>query len=138
MGQALGQVRGQVRPKRRTVLIVEDDAELRWLTATLLEESEIDAIECESAEAALAIMLMRGQDVGMIFADIRLPGVMDGIDLAREVKMRWPHLIVVLTSGNPGERLEHLPPGVQYMPKPWQPLNILMAAERAKSSPSGR
>jgi len=112
MGQALGQAHGQPPPKHRTVLIVEDDAELRWLTATLLEESEFDAIECESAEAALAIMLMRGQDVNMIFADIRLPGVMDGIDLAREVKMRWPHLIIVLTSGNPGERLAHMPPGV--------------------------
>jgi CheY-like chemotaxis protein len=97
------------------VLIVEDDAELRWLTATLLEESEFDAIECESAEAALAVMLMRGQDVNMIFADIRLPGVMDGIDLACEVKMRWPHLIIVLTSGNPGERLEHMPP--------WRPIH---------------
>jgi hypothetical protein len=32
--------------------------------------------------------------------------------------MRWPHLIIILTSGNPGERLEHMPPGVQFMPKP--------------------
>jgi len=31
----------------------------------------------------------------MIFADIRLSGVMDGIDLAREAKMRWPHLTVI-------------------------------------------
>jgi hypothetical protein len=52
--------------------------------------------------------------------------------------MRWPHLIIVLTSGNPGERLAHMPPGVQFMPKPWQPLNILMAAERARTSPGGR
>jgi DNA-binding NtrC family response regulator len=138
MGQALGHTAGHPARHHRTVLIVEDDAELRWLTATLLEESEFDAIECESAEAALAIMLMHGQDVNMIFADIRLPGVMDGIDLAREVKMRWPHLVVVLTSGNPGERLEHMPPGVQFMPKPWQPLNILMAAERARVAPGGR
>jgi CheY-like chemotaxis protein len=77
-------------------------------------------------------MLLRGQDVAMIFADIRLPGVMDGVDLAREVKLRWPHLTVVLTSGNPGGRLDELPPGVQYMPKPWQPLNVLMVAERAR------
>jgi hypothetical protein len=39
-------------------------------------------------------MLMGGQEVAMIFADIRLRGVMDGIDLAREVKVRWPHLSV--------------------------------------------
>jgi CheY-like chemotaxis protein len=125
---------GQAQPRKRTALIVEDDAELRWLTAALLEESELDIIECESAEAALATMLLRGRDVALLFADIRLPGVMDGIDLAREVKMRWPHLTVILTSGNPGERLKQLPPGVHYMPKPWQPLNVLMMAERARSA----
>jgi CheY-like chemotaxis protein len=125
---------GQARPPRRIALVVEDDAELRWLSATLLEESELDIVECESAEAALAVMLMRGPEVAMIFADIRLPGVMDGVDLAREVKMRWPHLTVVLTSGNPGDRLKQLPPGVLYLPKPWQPLNVLMMAERARLS----
>ena len=120
--------------RRPTVLIVEDDTELRQLTAALLEEDDLDIIECESAEAALATMLLRGQDVSMIFADLRLPGVMDGVDLAREVKMRWPHLTVVLTSGNGGDRLSHLPAGVQYMPKPWQPLNVLLAAERARAT----
>jgi hypothetical protein len=42
-------------------------------------------------------------------------GVMDGVDLAHELKMRWPHLNIILTSGNVGERLAHLPPGVEYM-----------------------
>jgi CheY-like chemotaxis protein len=83
---------GQAHPKRRAVLIVEDDAELRGLSAALLEEGELETIECESAEAALATMLIRGRDIALIFADIRLPGVMDGLDLAREVKMRWPLL----------------------------------------------
>jgi CheY-like chemotaxis protein len=126
------------QPKGRIALIVEDDAEIRLLTTTVLEESELEIIECESAEAALAIMLLRGQDVAMIFADIRLSGVMDGIDLAREAKMRWPHLTVILTSGNAGERLEQLPPGVDYMPKPWRPLDLLTAAERARSTTGGR
>jgi CheY-like chemotaxis protein len=123
---------GPAKPPRGKALIVEDDPDLRWLTATLLEESELDIIECESAEAALATMLICGQDVTMMFADIRLPGVMDGVDLACEVRTRWPHLTVVVTSGNPGDRLEHLPPGVLYMPKPWQALNVLMVAERAR------
>jgi len=119
-------------------LIVEDDAELRHLTKLVLEEVELDIVESESAEAALATMLLRGQDVAMIFADIRLSGVMDGIDLAREVKMRWPHLVVVLTSGNAGEYPEKLPPGVVYMPKPWNPVSILAAAQHAISSAGGR
>ena len=75
---------GRVGSKRRTALIVEDDAELRQLTNLLLAESELDIIECDSAEAALATMLLRGRDVAMIFADVRLSGVMDGIDLARD------------------------------------------------------
>jgi DNA-binding NtrC family response regulator len=125
---------GQAPLKHRTVLIVEDDADLRSLTAALLEDQQLDIIECESAEAALAIMLMGGREVVMIFADVRLRGVMDGIDLAREVKMRWPHLSVILTSGHPRERFGELPPGVSYMPKPWQPLNVLMAAEEALAS----
>ena len=128
----------RVQSKQRIALIVEDDAELRHLTKLVLEEVELDIVESESAEAALATLLLRGQDVAMIFADIRLSGVMDGIDLAREVKMRWPHLMVVLTSGNAGEYPEKLPPGVVYMPKPWNPVSILAAAQHAISSAGGR
>ena len=40
-----------------------------------------------------------------------------------------PFLPVILTSGHPRERVGELPPGVAYMPKPWQPLKVLIAAE---------
>ncbi len=79
---------GQAQPKRPTALIVEDDAELRSLTAALLEEEQLDTIECESAEAALAVLLIGGQEIAMLFADVRLPGAMDGIDLAWERGIR--------------------------------------------------
>jgi DNA-binding NtrC family response regulator len=88
-------IMGQAQQKRRAVLIVEDDAELRNLTAALFEDEQVDTIECESAEAALATLLIGGREVAMAFADVRLRGVMDGIDLAREVKMRWPRLPVI-------------------------------------------
>ena len=42
---------GSSQPKRRAVLIIEDDAELRRLTVALLEEGELETIECESAAA---------------------------------------------------------------------------------------
>jgi DNA-binding NtrC family response regulator len=95
---------GQAQQKRRAVLIVEDDPDIRSLTAALFEDEQLDTIECESAEAALATLLIGGREVAMIFADVRLRGVMNGIDLAREVKMRWPLLPVILTSGLPRER----------------------------------
>ena len=121
---------GRAQQKHRAVLIVEDDAELRSLTAALLKDEEN---ECESAEAALAVMLIGGQEVAMIFADIRLPGVMDGVDLSWEVKLRWPLLPIILTSGHPLEHIRELPPGVAHMPKPWQPLNVLIAAAQASA-----
>jgi DNA-binding NtrC family response regulator len=122
---------------RRAVLIVEDDAELRSLTAALFEDEEMDPIECESAEAALATLLIGGRDIALILADVCLRGVMDGVDLAREVKLRWPLLPVILTLGHPRERVGKLPPGVAYMPKPWQPLSVLIAAEQALAPASG-
>ena len=128
---------GRAKTTRRLVLIVEDDAELRALIVALFEDSDLEVVECESAEAALAVMLLRGLDAAMIFADIRLSGAMDGVDLAREAKMRWPHLTVVLTSGTGGE-LQHLPPGVIYLSKPWQPLEVLGLAEQAKLSAQQR
>ena len=129
---------GQAQQKHRAVLIVEDDAELRHLTAALFEDEaalfedeKVDTIECESAEAALAVMLIGGREIAMVFADVRLPGAMGGVDLAWEVKLRWPLLPMILTSGHPLERIRELPPGVAYMPKPWQPLNVLIATEQA-------
>jgi DNA-binding NtrC family response regulator len=124
--------------ERRTVLIVEDDAELRALIVMLFEDTDLEIVECDSAESALATMLLRGRDVVMIFSDVRLPGVMDGLDLASEAKARWPHLTVALTSGNAGHRLQALPDGVIYMPKPWQAEQVLALAERARSNAKRR
>lgn len=41
---------------------------------------------------------------------------------------------MILTSGHPIARIRELPPGVAYLPKPWQPLNILVVAEQALAS----
>jgi hypothetical protein len=56
---------GQVQQSRRAVLIVEDDAELRYLTAARLEDEQIDTIQCESAEAPLATRLIGRREVAM-------------------------------------------------------------------------
>ena len=53
---------GQTNTQRRLALIVEDDVDLRALIVALFEDSDLEIVECESAEAALAIMLMRGPE----------------------------------------------------------------------------
>jgi DNA-binding NtrC family response regulator len=116
-------------------LIVEDDQDVRDLAAALLEETPLDVVEVESAEAALECLQERGGEVAMLFADVRLPGPMDGVQLARAAGKLWPTVRVVLTSGDPGAGLADLPEGVTFMPKPWRGLDVLVQAEKAIHDP---
>jgi DNA-binding NtrC family response regulator len=115
----------------RTAIVVEDDADQRSLVTALLEESEFTIVECESAEAALAAMRMRG-DVALVFSDLRLAGIMDGVELAREVKKRWPRLTMILSPEHADRRVESLPDDIVVLPKPWLALDVLKIAERAR------
>ena len=99
--------------------------------AALLEESELRVVECEDAEQAFASLCKYGEEIVLIFADVRLPGLLDGVDLAQRARVLWPHITMVVTTGYPGARLEALPENVVYMPKPWLALDVLMQAEHA-------
>ena len=100
---------GQAQQEHRAILIVEDDAELRSLAAALFEDEQVNTIVCESAEAALAIMLIGGRDVAMIFADIRLPGAMDGIHWHGGEAALAPSSMI-LTSGIRASMAANCPP----------------------------
>jgi CheY-like chemotaxis protein len=117
----------------RIALLVEDDPDVRSLAATLIEETDLDVVEEDSAEAALAFLKANARSVALLFADIRLRR-MDGIELARIVKRDWPWIRVLVTSGNPGDRLGDLPRGAKYMQKPWRALDVLIEAERAAAA----
>ena len=117
------------KTKAPLALIVEDDADLRELGGALLEETDLRVIECIDAEEAMAVLAREGDDVALVFADIRLPGLLDGVDLAKRIKAVWPHISIVVTSGFGPEQA--LPQNVVYLPKPWLALDVLMQAERA-------
>jgi len=117
----------------RIALVVEDDPDVRSLAATLIEETDLDVVEEDSAEAALAFLKANARSVALLFADIRLRR-MDGVELARIVKRDWPWIRVLVTSGNPGDRLGDLPRGAKYMQKPWRALDVLIEAERAAAA----
>jgi DNA-binding NtrC family response regulator len=124
-----------VRHEPHLALIVEDDPDVRNLAATLLEETPLDVVEVENAEAALAHLQERGGEVAMIFADVRLPGEMDGVQLAKAACTLWPTIRIVLTSGDPDAMSEDLPDCVTFMPKPWRGLDVLVQAEKAIHDP---
>ncbi len=110
-------------------LVVEDDDDVRNLASAVLEETELDVIACRSAEAAISVLERPDVNVALLFADVRLPGAMDGLALARTVEKRWPKVRMVVTSG--GSQGAGLPARAVYMQKPWRALDVLVQAERA-------
>jgi CheY-like chemotaxis protein len=124
-----------MQPEPHVALIVEEDPDVRELAAALLEETELDVVEVATAEAALAYLQDHGGEVAMIFADIRLPGAMDGVQLAKAACTLWPTIRIVLTSGDPGAVPDDLPDRVTFMPKPWRGLDVLVQVERAMHQP---
>ena|SRR3712207_548816 len=125
-------------PSRHIALIVEDNAELRTLAATLLEEADFEVVEIDNGEEALHYLHHHAEEVAFLFADVRLPYLLSGVDLAHRVQLKWPWIRTVLTSGAPLEgKLYEAPKDVQFMPKPWRALDVLVEAEKAaKAHPS--
>jgi CheY-like chemotaxis protein len=113
-------------------LVVEDDPDVRSLAATLLEETDLDVVEEDSAEDALKYLREHERVVALLFADIRLRK-MDGVDLARIVKRDWPWIRVLVTSGNGGDRVSALPRDARFIPKPWRALDVLIEAEKVSA-----
>ncbi len=121
----------KIEPER-IALIVEDDSDVRGLAAALLEETDLQVVETSSAEEALDYLRNHAEEVAFLFADIRLPCLMNGVDLARTVRIKWPWVRTVLTSGGPlQDGAGEVPREVRFMPKPWRALEVLMEAERA-------
>jgi PAS domain S-box-containing protein len=83
---------------RRTILVVEDNADVRRVAVSLLEQLGYRAIEAEMAAAALDVVAS-GKHVDLVFSDVVLPGPADGLALARTLAQRYPHIPVVLTTG---------------------------------------
>jgi CheY-like chemotaxis protein len=123
---------GQKIEAYRKALIVEDDTEVRSLAVALLEETDLKIVEAASGEEALHYLHHHADQVAFLFTDVRLPCLMSGVDLARVVKLKWPWIRTVLTSGAPlDDDHDRALRDVRFMPKPWRALDVLMEAEKA-------
>ena len=91
--------RVEPRGKRSgTILVVEDNQDVRGVATALLQQLGYDTLEVDSAQAALE-QLHNGTKVNLIFSDIVLPGAMDGLALAAELETRHPRRPILLTTG---------------------------------------
>jgi len=81
-----------------TVLLVEDNDDVGQFASGLLSAVGHAVARASSAKDALKILEEDCQKFDLVFSDVVMPG-MDGVDLAKEIRSRWPDLPVVLTSG---------------------------------------
>ena len=112
--------------RRPVVLIVEDEFLLRMNAAEMVGDAGFNVVEAGNADDAIAILEGR-PDIRIVFTDIRMPGSMDRLKLARFVRGRWPPIKIVATSGFVSLGKGDLPEGSRFLPKPYRPEQIVAA-----------
>lgn len=127
----------RVRPKRSNqgqVLLVEDDDEVAALVSEMLGQLGFEVTRAASAAAALGA-LADGRSVDVVFSDIMMPGGMNGVELAREIRNRRSDIPVLLTSGY-AEASAHdaHAAGIQILAKPYHIDELAAALSAARSS----
>ena len=99
------------------VLVVEDEMVLRMRAVDIVEDAGFLPVEAVSADEAFDILESR-DDISLLFTDIQMPGSMDGLKLAHAVHTRWPHIKIILVSGQIRLIDEDKPADSRFFPKP--------------------
>jgi PAS domain S-box-containing protein len=108
--------------RRETVLVVEDDADVRAQSVDSLRELGYHVLEASDGPAALGVLEREGEAVQLLFTDVVLPGGMTGAQVAAQATGRFPKLKVLFTTGYARNAIVHhgrLDPGVQLLTKPF-------------------
>ncbi|WP_197995215.1 ATP-binding protein [Neorhizobium galegae] len=112
------------------ILVVEDDDSVAMLVNDMLDQLGYSVTRVDGAAAALSV-LASDAEPDLMFSDIMMPGGINGVDLAREVKQRHPRLPILLTSGYADVlKSAATAEGVEILPKPYS-LRQLSEALRA-------
>jgi PAS domain S-box-containing protein len=104
-----------------TILVVEDDDDVRAYSKEILRELGYSILEAGTGAAALRV-LDAHPEIDLVFTDVGLPGGMNGRQLADEARKRRPDLKILFTTGYARNAIVHegrLDPGVQLVTKPF-------------------
>ena len=110
---------------KSAILVVEDEALIRLWVADILEENGFSVLEAKDADAALKVLESR-PDVKLLFTDVQMPGSLNGMELAREVHARWPHILLVITSGRERPTRAEIPDDGRFVAKPYSGEELLV------------
>lgn len=115
-----------------TILVVEDDADVRRAALAVLRSLGYAPLPCVDADEALRT-LPQHPEVALVFSDVMLGSGMSGVELADEIRVRWPALPILLTSGD--ERSAESGEAFDLLRKPYR-REELSAAIRRKLDPN--
>jgi PAS domain S-box-containing protein len=104
-----------------TVLVVEDQPEVRRLTLAMLESQGYRLLEAANGTEALSLCERHPEPIHLLITDVVMPG-MTGKELATRLLALRPSLKTLYTSGYTANAIAHegvLDPGVAYLPKPF-------------------
>jgi two-component system, response regulator PdtaR len=105
-------------PHAPVLLVVDDEMLVRMNGVMILEDAGYEVIDAASADEAIEL-LQNAPDVRLVFSDVDMPGSMDGVALARIIHQRWPHIRLLLTSGNHRLANSALPDHGRFISKPY-------------------
>lgn len=109
-------------PSQRVILVVDDDPLLNSVTVNIFEDAGFVALAAADADEAMAILESRS-DIALLLTDINMPGSIDGLALAHEVRKRWPSIKIVIVSSRVPESV--LPAGSRFFRKPYYAETII-------------
>ena len=104
-----------------TILVAEDDEQVRATVVELLSELGYRVLKAKDAESALSI-IESGVPIDLLFTDVVMPGPLRSPELARKARARQPGLVVLFTSGYTENAIVHggrLDAGVELLAKPY-------------------
>lgn len=109
------------------VLLVEDEPLIRLVTAEMLRDEGFEVFEAQHGDEACAL-LDDANDFDVLFTDVRMPGTLDGIDVALHARRRHPGIPVLVASGYAAHlvrRLGMLIPAAVFISKPYRLAEVL-------------
>lgn len=120
-----------------TILVVEDNADVRQTVLRQLDSLGYRCLEAENADHALDILRDRHAEIDILFSDVVMPGTQNGLDLAWVTRERWPHIAILLTSGFPEARAREQDDrlsGFPLLSKPYRRNDLALALRQALES----
>ena len=106
---------------RPVVLLVEDEVMIRWAVAEALRAQDMLVVEASNAAEAIDAV-MGGVRPDILFTDVRMPGHIDGIQLAAFLEASIPDLQVMIASAY--FQREDLKFQVNFVQKPYDPKSV--------------